>query len=193
MINVAEKVREVQLCLERHIKGFRADAERITEYGLNESLLYCAKTFEEQAGVCDEILKELSKTVKSKLIADLICDIASREEEISRLHKRLNDLIDYKKFDDVPKLFKKINDCRKIIPLKSGIYFLSNWIGGEVEYVGKSICLQQRLGTHPYKNHLPYCSWITIKEQDLDYAECFYIGTIKPEYNFAPSHPKLKR
>lgn len=70
------------------------------------------------------------------------------------------------------------------LPETAGIYFL--WAGDAVEYVGQSIklCARARMGHDRLrKDHL--ISYITVDARELDWAECWYIGALRPKLNFS--------
>ena len=170
MIDILKKLNEIELCINRQRENCRGYANAYND-PTKQDLLCFAEDLGKGIAICAEMYEEL--LIKKK--------------EIERLKKDLSVFLEdgLKKYGDIPKTFKKIDDCRNEIPVKPGIYFLSNCAGGDVRYVGKSSYLQQRLTYHPHSYMLPYCAWRLIKEKDLDYAECFYIGTIRPDYNFA--------
>jgi hypothetical protein len=70
------------------------------------------------------------------------------------------------------------------VPDHSGIYFV--WNGARVVYVGQSVRLSRRclLGGHHALMPGDRISWVAIEPAHLNFAECFYIGLLKPERNF---------
>ena len=69
-----------------------------------------------------------------------------------------------------------------VLPEEPGIYFV--W-RGPVVYVGQSVCLRKRAHTrHERINTGDQLSWVTVPLWQLDFAECFYIGTLCPSENF---------
>ena len=70
------------------------------------------------------------------------------------------------------------------LPRVSGIYFL--WDEGKVVYVGqaKKLCDRLRLGSHHIltKNHR--ISFLFVNQNELTWAECYYIGIARPRLNF---------
>jgi len=70
------------------------------------------------------------------------------------------------------------------LPPKSGIYII--WNHGNPVYVGQSQNLKLRcnLQNHKKLKEKDVISFIEIPVEDLDFAECFYIGTLKPVRNF---------
>lgn len=70
------------------------------------------------------------------------------------------------------------------LPEEPGIYFL--WRNGIIEYVGKSIKLNQRvvLKTHHVLREHHTISYVVLDERDLTWAECWYIGCLRPQLNF---------
>lgn len=65
-------------------------------------------------------------------------------------------------------------------PACSGVYFV--WSGESVVYVGISKQLQVRTKTCQHANILgtDRISWLPFSEDDLHYAECYYIGVLRP-------------
>lgn len=80
------------------------------------------------------------------------------------------------------------------LPEAAGIYFL--WQGNVIEYVGKSIRLCQRvkLGGHHVLTAKHRISYVLVDEAMLTWAECHYIGLLRPFKNFGSmaSHNKAK-
>lgn len=71
------------------------------------------------------------------------------------------------------------------LPEVSGIYFL--WAeDGTLDYVGQSIKLNQRLrlGNHHILRGDHKISFLIFDQQNLTWAECYYIGILKPRLNF---------
>lgn len=80
------------------------------------------------------------------------------------------------------------------LPDTPGIYFL--WKGNIIDYVGKSIRLSGRvkLGSHHVLQPGHEVSFVEIPERELTWAECHYIGLLKPLANFgaAASHRRTE-
>lgn len=76
------------------------------------------------------------------------------------------------------------------LPAAPGIYFL--WSGDAIVYVGRSVKLCQRvtLGTHHVLKQEHRISYVVLDERELTWAECYYIGVLRPIENFgaAASH-----
>lgn len=71
------------------------------------------------------------------------------------------------------------------LPEASGIYFL--WDQGRVHYVGQAIRLNQRVrlkGSHHILKPYMTISYLPFDTRDLNWAECWYIGTLRPLGNF---------
>lgn len=59
------------------------------------------------------------------------------------------------------------------------------WSDGAIVYVGQSINLRARARRgHAMINRADEVSWIELPNAELDFAECYYIGTLRPERNF---------
>jgi len=73
------------------------------------------------------------------------------------------------------------------MPFAPGVYFL--WLGNSIEYVGKSVNLYKRLrlGSHHVLCARHRISFIIFRVEDLNWAEYFYIGAIRPTLNFGGS------
>lgn len=73
------------------------------------------------------------------------------------------------------------------LPLTPGIYFI--WEGDAVVYVGQSIRLGQRLrlGGHNILKPSHQISYLEIEPYFLTFAECYYIGVLRPFENFGNS------
>jgi len=68
-------------------------------------------------------------------------------------------------------------------PDKPGVYF--GWIGTEVVYVGQSISLQSRITySHSALVHCDGISWVELPAPELNWMECYYIGRLRPKFNF---------
>jgi|SaaInlV_130m_DNA_3_1039695.scaffolds.fasta_scaffold20597_2 hypothetical protein len=78
------------------------------------------------------------------------------------------------------------------IPLESGIYFL--WRDSKIAYVGQSIKLGQRVTmSHDRTRDGDWVSWVFVPIEELDFAECFYIGTTMPPDNFGSRARRLQK
>lgn len=73
------------------------------------------------------------------------------------------------------------------LPAESGIYFL--WRDEVVDYVGRSINLglRLRLGSHHVLSAQHRISYLLLPRHDLTWAECYYIGIMRPKQNFGRS------
>lgn len=69
------------------------------------------------------------------------------------------------------------------LPRTSGIYFF--WFAESVYYVGQATVLANRCGAHRI-DFIPGAgvSFIEFPISELDFAECYYIGTLRPRANF---------
>ena len=70
------------------------------------------------------------------------------------------------------------------LPSAPGIYFL--WSGTVVEYVGQSVklCERVRLGSHHVLRDDHMVSFLFFEKHELTWAECYYIGAVRPQLNF---------
>jgi hypothetical protein len=69
------------------------------------------------------------------------------------------------------------------LPSVPGIYFL--WLNGQVEYVGQSVCIANRvrLGTHHVLHKEHTISYVLIDREKLMWAESYFIGILRPTKN----------
>jgi hypothetical protein len=69
------------------------------------------------------------------------------------------------------------------LPTESGIYFA--WQNGVVQYVGQSINLNSRCRhSHHKLQQGDLLSYVLVCKEQLNFAESFYIGILKPTRNF---------
>jgi MFS family permease len=69
------------------------------------------------------------------------------------------------------------------LPKSSGVYFA--WRNGTVQYVGQSINLSSRcVRSHPKLQEGDLLSYVLVAQEQLNFAEAFYIGILKPRRNF---------
>jgi len=95
-------------------------------------------------------------------------------------------------YPDVPAPFISPSFDGAELPETSGIYFL--WAGDAVEYVGQSVNLRGRVrlpGHHRLKSD-HRISFVFVDAHELDWAECWYIGALKPKLNFGSLAAHLK-
>lgn len=87
-------------------------------------------------------------------------------------------------FAKVPAPMVEASDFAEGIPDFSGIYFV--WAGGKVVYVGQSVKLSGRCNLRHHGRIFPgeMLSWVPEPSARLNFAECFYIGILRPERNF---------
>lgn len=111
---------------------------------------------------------------------------ATSEERRARkaMYKAL-DMIKHRDYPRVPtEEYVHANATGEGVPEICGVYFV--WEGDIVAYIGQSINLQKRLRTvgHNHVRDGDRVSWLEFSEQDLDFAESFYIGICRPHRNF---------
>lgn len=78
------------------------------------------------------------------------------------------------------------------LPAACGVYFF--WREGRVEYVGKSVNIKGRARVG--RGHLALAdhhriSFILVDAAVLNFAECFYIGVLRPVLNFKTGRSRL--
>lgn len=73
---------------------------------------------------------------------------------------------------------------RELIPEQSGCYFA--WEDSTVRYVGQAVNLRKRLRpSHHAVESSHWLSWVSLPLEELDFAEAFYIGVLRPTKNIA--------
>jgi hypothetical protein len=147
---------------------------------------------------------KLRKKIAEKLISarkrlkKLKYQVAEKQAELKKAEIRLNSI--YKsisvheicaasntsslEYPPVPEPLIKPHPYAHGIPEESGIYFI--WSsGGELKYIGQSVnlSLRLRLGNHNKLRSDDLISFVLIPKELLLYAECFYIGVMKPTSN----------
>lgn len=77
------------------------------------------------------------------------------------------------------------------MPDAPGIYFL--WKDDDIVYVGQSrrLCGRVKLGAHHILQPDHEISYVMLAAHELTWAECYYIGTVKPRENFGGRPAKL--
>lgn len=106
------------------------------------------------------------------------------EDWVEYHSRRLRGMVDINHYPMVPPGTILPTRNGEGLPYCSGIYFL--WSGETVEYVGKStnISRRLRLPRHSYLREDDLISFIPFKQDVLDWAECYYIGLLRPPRNF---------
>lgn len=86
-------------------------------------------------------------------------------------------------FEPVPEPSIIYGEKQAELPIQSGVYFA--WRNGAVEYVGQSINISARCRP-PHHKLLTgdLLSYVLVCEEQLNFAEAFYIGILKPARNF---------
>lgn len=143
--------------------------------------------------------KELANNLLSgrKKLKDLSYKIIEKKRELKMAEEKLEGLcktistyemiMDIKGFEveypPVPTPTIKPTIEGTDIPEESGIYFI--WSGQKLKYVGQSINLSRRLRleNHHKLEESDLISFVLIPKHLLLYAECFYIGAMKPTSN----------
>ena len=74
-------------------------------------------------------------------------------------------------------------DDPSIVPDVSGIYFV--WLDDICEYVGQSKNIRNRVcSKHPKITMVDKLSYLPFDQKDLNFAESYYIGIMRPRRNF---------
>jgi hypothetical protein len=95
----------------------------------------------------------------------------------------------------IPDSITKIPKLMRVpdIALSSGIYFLVRH--GKLTYIGQSIAVLQRIGTHAMNTAHIFDSayWIPVPRSELDAVETFFIVALKPPENYVYYRSGLRR
>ena len=87
-------------------------------------------------------------------------------------------------FPDVPKLSVESTHDGDGLPESPGVYFI--WGDSSVRYVGQSICIKMRCRLDSHERIRPgdRISSLPFPIEELNFAECYYIGICRPPINF---------
>ena len=87
-------------------------------------------------------------------------------------------------YPEVPRDFFEPTKEGLEIPARPGIYFL--WNGSDIEYVGQSINMSQRLrlGNHHILREHHRISFLLFDATELTWAENYYIGALRAPLNY---------
>ena len=87
-------------------------------------------------------------------------------------------------YPEVPLPWLAPSDTGDMLPTEAGVYFF--WKDGVIEYVGRSknLCNRVRLGTHHVLRKDHQISFLPFEERVTTWAECYYIGVVRPMLNF---------
>jgi len=147
-----------------------------------------------------KLRKKIAENLVSarKRLKELKYQVAEKQAELKKAEARLNGI--YKsisvheictgsntsslEYPPVPEPLIKPHQYGHGIPEESGIYFIWS-TGGELRYVGQStnLSLRLRLGSHHKLRSDDLISFVLVPKELLIYAECFYIGIMKPTSN----------
>lgn len=110
-------------------------------------------------------------------------DLQRQIDALRKQYKRLHATVGGEPYPDVPPPRIKPSKTGKGLPQAPGIYFV--WQDDLVEYVGQSVvlCNRAKLG-HERIRPGHRLSFVPIDRRDLDWAECWYIGKLRPILNF---------
>lgn len=150
---------------------------------LNPSLLQLEQTLKERRRTFRMGLAKELKASRKRLIA--------LQDEIEALQVSVNHLRSLQvttdlRFPEIPtRPLVEVNAEGIGLPSSPGIYFV--WSGGAVVYVGKSVCLSQRVrvpGGHHALFSGDWVSFLPYEAKDLSFAESYYIGITRAMRNF---------
>jgi hypothetical protein len=132
------------------------------------------------------LLEDHKKTrlVLSRDLKEARANLKNYRKEIEKLRQACNQInrlfsLDY---PPPPPPCVKFTKTGEGLPMESGIYF--GWNGSCV-YVGQSIKLKQRASAgHGSLRDGDLLSWLLFPQSELNFAESFYIGALRPVRNF---------
>jgi hypothetical protein len=141
----------------------------------------------------DQLRAEWRKRVADELKAanrkkkNALCEFRRIRRELVQLSARVNHYaggeIQKFGFPPIPEETIPFDGDGTGLPAASGVYFA--WRNGIVEYVGRSVNLNARCRS---SHHALCCgdalSYVHITKSDLNFAEYFYIGVLRPVRNF---------
>jgi excisionase family DNA binding protein len=96
----------------------------------------------------------------------------------------------YKGMNGYPDVPNALNNDEAITPAQAGIYFF--WKGSKIAYVGQSVNIQRRILEHRRNKHMKglKVSFLLFPEDQLLFAESFYIGICQPKLNAMNPHER---
>lgn len=96
----------------------------------------------------------------------------------------------YKGMNGYPDVPNSLDNDKAITPPQSGIYFF--WKGSKVAYVGQSVNIERRIMEHRRSEHMKgmKVSFLLFPEEQLMFAESFYIGICQPKLNAMKPHER---
>ena len=87
------------------------------------------------------------------------------------------------RYPEVPGPMWQVASGGSPLPKAPGVYFL--WVKGEITYVGQSRNLKSRINFgHGHTGKGASVSWLEMPRSELNFAEAFYIGLLRPPGNF---------
>lgn len=156
-------------------------------------------------GTIDELrecfLQSSENAMMKKLFGDMRCEreyltkelktltnkVSSLRKKVKSLEKKTWDLSNLRSdMYPVPERPKvRVSTAnRELIPEQSGCYFA--WEDSTVRYVGQAANLRRRLRpSHHAVDSSHWLSWVCLPLEELDFAEAFYIGVLRPTKNIA--------
>ncbi len=141
----------------------------------------------------DQLRAEWRKRVSNELCSarskknNALCEYRRLKRELHQVSARVNHYagaaVEKFGFPAVPEAAISFDGEGTGLPEKSGVYFA--WRNGVVEYVGRSVNLNSRCRS----SHHALCdgdllSFVEIPKSELNFAEYFYIGVLRPVRNF---------
>lgn len=138
--------------------------------------------------------KRLEEELNKELLTIQL--LRSKSEALeTRITEKQQFSIQNMSYQSIPKPMLEVDRNITGIPNTSGIYFV--WSGKVIVYVGQSINLKNRLNpsSHEHINYGDYISYLEIDRSDLQFAEAFFIGLLRPVRNFGQKahHRRYKK
>jgi hypothetical protein len=167
---------------------------RETKWKIQSAELIAEKLVQEHSKESRKIWADKLRSAKIRL--NRLQEAHTERSRVISTHAIMNQHMDkdYHGYPCVPKATTPAAKCNDDFPASPGIYFF--WNGEVVEYVGQSINLSNRLklGHHHVLRTDHVVSFVSVNRPELTWAECYYIGLLRPQLNFGvnASHNKYE-
>jgi hypothetical protein len=161
----------------------------------SRATIYARETLRARNEIANGLVRarEKLKTLKKKItelkkeITGLNREINEKGVKLAQQHERLLGLFKAEStvFPLPPPPSIEVSFSKEMpLPSSSGVYFL--WLDGCIDYVGQSVSLIARLRpSHGVLREEHMISYLRFSTADLDFAESYYIGVLRPPRNFA--------
>lgn len=176
-----------RICRERGVDPFNLDLSQRSQSNLPTMLFgkHKGKTIEWIVENDPCYAEWAVETIKSRRLRDLF------EEALEKYNapRYPRGVESHNGYPEVPKPFVAFDGTGSGLPQAPGIYFA--WRQGAVQYVGQSINLSGRCkeGHHKLQKG-DSLSYLLLPKHELNFAESFYIGILKPLRNFGERYKR---